>query len=110
MPAGICAPNRFITITRSKAITQALTVFSAVQRAAGGGGAAAGMAGSAAAAAAAAASTAIGMARIRGLRLRAGARRIPASLENRVAVTGRRVDNAARRPGPGGHKTTLERP
>src|SRR5258707_15688484 len=97
MPAGICAPKRFMTMTRSKATTQALIVFSAVHRAAGGGEAAAGTVAAAAVAAAAQARTRGSTARTRGLRLRAGtavaagARRIPASLENRSAVTGRRV-------------------
>src|ERR1700726_1819467 len=86
-----------MTMTRSKATTQALTVFSAGPRPAGA-------AGGSAAAAAAPARTRVSTARNKGLRLRAGARRIAASLENRSAVSGRCVGNAARRPGPGGHK------
>src|SRR5579864_633717 len=41
MPLGSCAPNRFMTMTRSKATTQVLTVFSSVQRGGGAAGAAA---------------------------------------------------------------------
>src|SRR6202158_869035 len=100
MPAGICAPKRFMTMTRSKATTQALTVFSAVQRGAG------------AAAAAAAApleappkATRHSMARSRGLRLRGGVRRMPASLETLSPIDGCCAGKAACRAAPDAHKS-----